>query len=316
MSDGTLSTIAPPPSIDDILAKAQDDRIGRVDFSERLAPAPQDGAPEADDQPESPSSLTSAPVAPVALAQPQVVATPEPDVEAAAGLPDEVVQAPVAERPQPTRPPAPKPAALAPPAKQAKQAKQAKGAKQAEPTPPAPDDKSPESAAAAASLPVAIEREPVDAVTPEPVKPLEPLEKVDTEPAAMLVEDAHDDEVLDLGRSVEEVAEAVIASMTAAGEAHIRHLDAIENEAARRCELLTAQAELDAELIRLQARREAHAIITAARLRAGAGSEAASAETRLLSTIGESLSRFAETIETIETTVAPAPGSLDHPRIP
>ena len=57
--------------------------------------------------------------------------------------------------------------------------------------------------------------------------------------------------------------------MRAADEAHQRHLEALELEAARRCELLTAQAELDAELIRLHARREAHAIISAARARSG-----------------------------------------------
>lgn len=109
--------------------------------------------------------------------------------------------------------------------------------------------------------------------------------------------------------TVEEVAESVIAHMRATQAATLRHLEAIEAEAARRCELLTAQAELDAELIRLHARREAHAIITAARMRAGEGTDAIQDSERLHE-IGETFSRFAETLE---TTVAPATRSHDHP---
>lgn len=110
-----------------------------------------------------------------------------------------------------------------------------------------------------------------------------------------------------LGLSVDEVAESARTRMRAAEVAHLRHLEAIENEAARRLELLTAQAELDAELIRLHARREAHAIITAARTRTGAASGPSRAERRLAE-VGGTFSRFAETLESsIESTTAPDP---------
>ena len=113
-------------------------------------------------------------------------------------------------------------------------------------------------------------------------------------------------------QSVDDVAASVIARMREAGEASRRHLESIEAEAARRCELLTAQAELDAELIRLHARREAHAIITAARMRAGSGTGPVSDSERL-NQIGESFSRFAESIE---TAVAESPQAPDHPLRP
>lgn len=111
-------------------------------------------------------------------------------------------------------------------------------------------------------------------------------------------------------RSVTEVASAVIAAMNQINEAHVRHVEALELETARRCELLTAQAELDAELIRLHARREAHAIISAARTRSG-DHDAEQVEPDQLGEIGETFSRFAETIE---TTVATGPESPDHLR--
>lgn len=115
-----------------------------------------------------------------------------------------------------------------------------------------------------------------------------------------------------VGLSVDDVAASVIARMREAGEASRRHLESIEGEAARRCELLTAQAELDAELIRLHARREAHAIITAARMRAGTGTGPGNDSERL-NQIGESFSRFAESIE---TAVAESPQAPDHPLRP
>jgi hypothetical protein len=111
-------------------------------------------------------------------------------------------------------------------------------------------------------------------------------------------------------RSVAEVAAAVIESMHRINEAHERHVESLELETARRCELLTAQAELDAELIRLHARREAHAIISAARLRVGEP-DPDLVETDQLGEIGETFSRFAETIE---TAVATRPESPDHLR--
>lgn len=116
----------------------------------------------------------------------------------------------------------------------------------------------------------------------------------------------------DVSQSVDDIAASVIARMRETGEASRRHLESIETEAARRCELLTAQAELDAELIRLHARREAHAIITAARTRAGSETGPASDSERL-NRIGESFSRFAESIE---TAVAESPQAPDHPLRP
>lgn len=110
---------------------------------------------------------------------------------------------------------------------------------------------------------------------------------------------------LAVDRTVDDVAATVIAAMRAVGEAHERHLEAIELEAARRCELLTAQAELDAELIRLNARREAHSVVSAARLRVG--EHLSSVQTGQLDEIGETFSRFAESIE---ETIAPGSSGL------
>jgi hypothetical protein len=110
--------------------------------------------------------------------------------------------------------------------------------------------------------------------------------------------------------TVEEMAATVIAQMRAAQAATERHLEAIEVEAARRCELLTAQAELDAELIRLHARREAHAIIAAARMHTG--QEAGTLEeNQRIGEIGETFSRFAESLESV---VAAATVTPDTPR--
>lgn len=114
-----------------------------------------------------------------------------------------------------------------------------------------------------------------------------------------------EEDVAYLGLSLEEVAESARVRMRAAEVAHLRHLEAIENEAARRLELLTAQAELDAELIRLHARREAHAIVTAARSRTGTRTVKTPAERRLAD-VGGTFSRFAETLESsIESSVTP-----------
>ncbi|WP_323792949.1 hypothetical protein, partial [Nocardioides sp.] len=115
-------------------------------------------------------------------------------------------------------------------------------------------------------------------------------------------DEPHDD-------SVAGVAAAVIASMRAVGEAHERHLESIELESGRRSELLTAQAELDAELIRLHARREAHAIIAAARMRTG--EQRSPVEADQLREIGETFSRFAETIE---SNIISGPASTRGPR--
>ncbi len=107
-------------------------------------------------------------------------------------------------------------------------------------------------------------------------------------------------------QEVAEAAAGVIAAMRSVEDAHARHLEAIELEAARRCELLTAQSELDAELIRLHARREAHAIVSAAKVRTG--EEVTTVVADQLSDIGETFSRFAESIE---RSLATGPSSPD-----
>jgi hypothetical protein len=155
-----------------------------------------------------------------------------------------------------------------------------------------------------------------DTAEPEqPEQPDEPDEPEDTELTAEpepLVEVELLPELREDRPTVDEIAASVIARMRATEDAARRHVEAIEAEAARRCELITAQAELDAELIRLHARREAHAIITAARMRTGGGTGSAEESLRLHE-IGETFSRFAESLE---TSVAPAPGTHDHPLKP
>ncbi|GAB2772522.1 hypothetical protein GCM10027020_27160 [Nocardioides salsibiostraticola] len=153
----------------------------------------------------------------------------------------------------------------------------------------------------------------VEAATerPSPVAPLRSAERRPTSQGGPSPEVGGVD-LDNVGQSVDDVAASVIARMREAGEASRRHLESIEAEAARRCELLTAQAELDAELIRLHARREAHAIITAARMRAGSETGPTSDSERL-NQIGESFSRFAESIE---TAVAESPQAPDHPLRP
>jgi len=116
-------------------------------------------------------------------------------------------------------------------------------------------------------------------------------------PAPRALREADADADVDLGRSVEDVAASVIASMRATAGAHRRHLEAIEAEAARRGELHLAQAELDAELIRLTGRREAHRIIATARARTGEEVGDTPSEASRLQEIGETFSRFAESIE-------------------
>lgn len=136
------------------------------------------------------------------------------------------------------------------------------------------------------------------------------LDALDADDAAAREARAVHDAADALPRSVAEVATAVVEAMRRTNAAHERHVEALELETARRCELLTAQAELDAELIRLHARREAHAIISAARARSGEHDTELVASDQL-GEIGETFSRFAETIE---TTVASSPASPDHLR--
>jgi hypothetical protein len=151
---------------------------------------------------------------------------------------------------------------------------------------------------------------------PEPAEELdEPQDPVQPGPDTVAEPEAAPAFDLDLPENgtaptVEEMAATVIAQMRAAQAATERHLEAIEVEAARRCELLTAQAELDAELIRLHARREAHAIIAAAQMHTG--QEAGTLEeNQRIGEIGETFSRFAESLESV---VATATTTTDTPR--
>lgn len=109
--------------------------------------------------------------------------------------------------------------------------------------------------------------------------------------------------------SVEEIARLVVERMHDAELAMMRHLEAIEAEAARRAELLTAQAELDAELIRLNARREAHHILTRARQRAQQG-VAVSQEQRQVEELTESLTRFADVVDELRPSAPSRSGRM------
>lgn len=232
----TTHPIAPPPSIDDILATpARDQLIGRVDFSSPLV--------EPEPEPVAAEPVAADPVAADPVAADPVAPDPVPVVEP---KPDPAPVAVVWTDPDPE--PAP------------------------EPTP-----------IAVIEVPA-----PAPALAPQPVDP------------------SLSDELAHLALSVEDIAATVVELMERAGDAHVRHLQAIETETARRCELVTAQAELDAELIRLHARREAHTILTAARARTGDGTD--DHEGPELRRIGDSLSAFAESIETDVARTPPAHG--------
>ncbi len=253
-------TIAPPPSLEDILASTPDSRVGRVDFSSRLAPEPEEIDDVGSEAPYAQQSTSAVDA--------DTDGAPDTDTAAAAQQPS-------------SEPPA--------------------------------DDYYAHEQSLYDDLVAQPEtdRSPVMAL-PDRDRPLGADFTANRAPAAAPQPSGEGPEVDYLDLSVDRVAASVIARMREAGEASQRHLESIESEAARRCELLTAQAELDAELIRLHARREAHAIITAARMRAGAGSGADEDSVRL-NEIGETFSRFAESIE---TTIAEAPASPDHPLRP
>ncbi len=137
---------------------------------------------------------------------------------------------------------------------------------------------------------LAAENAQLDAEADDELAP--PAPRPDREPAPEL----------DVDQSVEQVAASIIASMRAIEENHQRHLEALEAEATRRYELLLAQAELDAELIRLHGRREAHRIIATARARTGDGRRQIAGDSARLQEIGETFTRFAETIESVAAT--------------
>ena len=301
-------SIAPPPSLADILSGGED-LIGRVDFGSRLVPAAE--------EPARPAARTRAPqVAARSTAQPAVPA----EVPATSG--------PEAETAPATRPAGRAPKAT--PRTSARATIRPTSKRSALPTDEAPVL----TPVAEPELDEVDELDELDEVDEQDEHGLDPYDEPQprsfTEPAprpSVYAEDAYsrsqdrrrqlfgptltapstvpEEDVAYLGLSVDEVAESARARMRAAELAHLRHLEAIEHEAARRLELLTAQAELDAELIRLHARREAHAIITAARARTGAAGGSSRAE-RHLADVGGSFSRFAETLDsTLESSLAP-----------
>lgn len=296
MTTAQLSMIAPPPSVAAVLGALTDEtRIGQVDFSTRLAPEPE---PEAEPEPtlggydevvtlghgqEAADEDSDGDVD----AEDDADAYQDEDEDATTAIvtlvsvPDFVAQDDeVAETPQQTprtKRRAAKAAAVAPVA-----------ALTDVPT-AAPVDIPATAAPAAPETP--------RNVVIEPVVPA-PLQERIHEPARLQSFEEPTGRAATDERppTVEEIARLVIERMHDAELAMMRHLDAIEVEAARRTELLTAQAELDAELIRLSARREAHSIVTAARVRAG-GEATVSAEERQLDELTESLSRFAEVVD-------------------
>lgn len=320
------SHIDPPPSLADILATGDEEsRLGRVDFRQRLAAQP--GADETPED-ESPARETSSDAADFAsqhdeelgeIAGPMIMPVAHLDQALAAELPKPRGEA--AETQDGDDEPDVAPDSTQPPAtmigKSLRDISDSEASPTSAPTETAPGlslatpiKAMPQKPRAAAQKPAAPAPTPTPTPTPAPALPAAKVTAppVKSTPTAT----AGATEQREVTLSVEEVAASVIARMEAAGEANQRHLEAIESEAARRCEMLTAQAELDAELIRLHARREAHAIITAARMRAGGGASD-SEESARLHEIGETFSRFAESIE---TTSAQALGTPDNPSHP
>ncbi|WP_170285905.1 hypothetical protein [Nocardioides rubriscoriae] len=279
-----LSTIAKAPSVADITSSTT--RVGKVDFGTSLS-----GRFREDGRDRGPREVDPTPP----RAVPDAVAPPAPTAAA------------------PTAAPAAAPAAAEPPA----------------PTPPTPDR--------VPALPTveALDEETLKAAqsTGEMLEVLMELMVKDTgehptvvpavdaigeagevdgvaaQPSAALFDDS-------VSRSVAEVAASVIAAMRRVNEAHERHVVALELETARRCELLTSQADLDAELIRLHARREAHALVFAARARTGQAGPDLQQQGDELHEIGETLSRFAEAVETADAFDLDDTPDLPHRDIP
>lgn len=276
------SLIAPPPSVGDVLTSltADESRIGRVDFSTRLAA-------EAEAKAEAKAAASEAA---------EATAPESPAVDAAAAEPPEAAEA--SEAPETT--------AVGEEAAEESGADPA-GQLTGEVARMAPHDvltevgDEPESDRASRDELEEVHEAMADAVDPTlatgPATVVAPVEITAPEPPAPRMPRTVTHEVPhDLVRSVGEVADTVVVRMRQAEAATLQHLAALESEALRRCELLTAQAELDAELIRLHARREAHAIITAARMRAGDGS--LDDESTALIEMGDALAHVAETTET------------------
>lgn len=272
--------IAPPPSIDEILGNQ--DRIGRVDFSHRLAPvAVQEPEPaEVDSQDaeaaEARARAAAAPAAP-APAVADLVQVPEesghPD-----GHPDDLAEDRAGE----------------------------------------PQERDPEDDLEEVDSDELAALEPPRAVVYPADEPYEPYEpepsplprRQPTAQVTTLLSLVPAEDVRTVTDDIDDVVDGVIARIREAQHATLVHLEAIEAEAALRCEMLTAQAELDAELIRLHARREAHAIIAAARQRAGVAQPLqAEDQRRRLDQLGEAAMRLAEELEALGVD----PDSPDHP---
>jgi hypothetical protein len=329
MTTAQLPRIAPPPSVEAVLgALTEETRIGQVDFSSRLAPEPEsdeterpggdDRTPTADDQPTRTLEVTleeltggsaiTTLTAVKDLDEDDGDDTHE-DADGAAGTAAEAAAPKRTARAKGlgkglAKRRTPKPSEPAEPAEPAADTAP-------ETAPDAEPERAPEPAPvaepAAAAAPAARSVETVD----EPTLPASLVDRVQgpSHQEAPVHETAHGLVMPDPDEhppSVEEIARLVVERMHDAELAMMRHLEAVEAEAARRCELLTAQAELDAELIRLNARREAHGIVTDARLRAEGDADSMPEQERRLDELTESLSRFADVVDELRPS-APRP---------
>jgi hypothetical protein len=261
--------IEPPPSIEAILT--HQGRIGRVDFSHRLAPEPEPTRDRGEDTARDTTEDTAA-AAGTAGAAAEIA--PAPSVEDLVGSTDDEARA--QDRAQDR---------VQDRARLRDQDDDRLGLDP--PLPPLRD-----AARVAATHPAVLDVPEAD-LTLLPRRDVSPqvsslLTLVPAEDAATVTED------------IDDVVDGVIARMREVQHTTLAHLEATEIEAALRAEMLTAQAELDAELIRLHARREAHAIIAAARQRSGLPMPArAEDQRRRLDQLGEAAVRLAEELDSL-----------------
>ena len=287
--------IEPPPSIDEILGNQG--RIGRVDFSHRLAPVAVVEADPAEEQAQADAAAEArARAAAAELAPAPSVADLLPDRAEQTGQPSDTDRIEQTDQPGDTD--------LTEEPDQTGQSDAGDPHEQ-----DLDDDLEEVDSDELADL------EPTRAVVypaDEPYEP-EPLRLPRRQPTAQvtnLLSLVPAEDVQTVSDDIDDVVDGVIARIREAQHATLVHLEAIEAEAALRCEMLTAQAELDAELIRLHARREAHAIIAAARQRSGVSQpQQAEDQRRRLDQLGEAAMRLAEELEALGVD----PDSPDHP---
>ena len=307
--------IEPPPSIDEILGNQG--RIGRVDFSHRLAPVavvepdPAEVQARADAEAEARARAAAAELAPA----PSVT-----DL-----LPDRAEQPSDIEQPSDAEQPSDsgqtgQPGDTEHPGRHgdADLTDESGDTSQSDTSQSdagVPHEQDPDDDLEEVDSDELADLEPTRAVVypaDEPFEP-EPLRLPRRQPTAQvtnLLSLVPAEDVQTVSDDIDDVVDGVIARIREAQHATMVHLEAIEAEAALRCEMLTAQAELDAELIRLHARREAHAIIAAARQRSGVSQpQQAEDQRRRLDQLGEAAMRLAEELEALGVD----PDSPEHP---